>query len=341
MIPIYILLILLILSIGLVAYIVFAGSKLPPETETIIDDVLNSELPEVIRGETGFATSDGLDIWYEDIAPAGDPKEVILLNMGMAGDALIWPPEFIRALTDAEYRVIRYDYRGTGMSDWVENWDRKNPYSIADMAADAVAVLDEVDVREAHIIGLSLGGMIAQEIAITYRDRVSSLTLMSTSGYISDSDLPGLSSRYLLTQFVQGLPILKYRLKGGEKNLIKERLAKTIMLVGSEELDIKETAEVVLYDLRERRGINVKSMLQHRAAVDAGGSRYEKLQTLNTPALIIHGTDDGLIPIEHGRKLVKLLPNTEEQWLEGVGHVFPYPNMSRVNEKIISHLNEN
>lgn len=117
MIPVSVPLLLLIVLTGLVLYVVFGGPTLPPETNAIIDDVLTNELPEVIRGETGYATSDGLEIWYEDIAPTGDSKGVVLLNMGLAGDALIWPPAFIRAFTDADYRVIRYDYRGTGMSD--------------------------------------------------------------------------------------------------------------------------------------------------------------------------------------------------------------------------------
>lgn len=341
MIPVFVPLLLLIVLIGLVIYVVFGGPTLPPETDEIIDDVLTNELPDVVRGETGVATSDGLEIWYEDIAPRGDSKGTVLFNMGLAGDALLWPPSFIRAFTDAGYRVIRYDYRGTGMSDWVEDWDRTDPYSLTDMAGDAVAVLDACDVQEAHLIGISLGGMVAQEIAINYRDRVSSLTLMSTSGYVGDSTLPEPSSRYFLTLFVQSLPILKYRILGGERNSIKLRLAKMIGMGGRENEDIRETAEIVAYHLRERRGINVKAILQHIAAINAGGSRNEQLRTLGTPTLIIHGTDDRLIPIEHGEKLAELIPNTKTLWLGGVGHVFPYPNMSGITESILSHLVNN
>lgn len=209
------------------------------------------------------------------------------------------------------------------------------------MAGDAVAVLDACDVQKAHIIGISLGGMVAQEIAINYRDRVSSLTLMSTSGYVADSTLPEPSSDYFLTQFVQSLPILKYRILGGERNLIKGRLAKMVAMSGRESLDIRETAEVVSYNLRERRGINVKAILQHIAAVNAGGSRYEQIRTLDILTLIIHGTDDRLIPIEHGEKLAELIPNAKSLWLGGVDHVFPYPNMSGITESILSHLDNN
>jgi pimeloyl-ACP methyl ester carboxylesterase len=139
---------------------------------------------------------------------------------------------------------------------------------------------------------------------------------------------------------LKGLPLFKYRILGGEKNLVKERVAKWITMIGTEGIDIQETAELVLYDLRKRRGVSIRGAIQHQAAVTVSGSRYEKIKTLNVPTLVIHGTVDPLIPFEHGKKLVELIPNAEGMWLDGVGHVFPYPNMSRVNEKIMSHLSK-
>jgi pimeloyl-ACP methyl ester carboxylesterase len=336
---IYIIFIPLILIVGLLIYSYTSGSTLPPEIDAIIESVLNSELPEVIVGQTGFASSEGLNIWYENISPEGPSKGTVLLIMANGGDALIWPPKFVRAFVDSGYQVIRYDNRGTGMSDWVENWDRNNPYSLVNMAGDAVAVLDALKFQKAHIVGLSMGGMIAQEVAANHPDRVSSLTLLSTSGYVGDPDLPSLTSRYFFSSIVKGIPLLKYRILGGEKNLIKERIAKTITVVGYEGLDIKETAEVVLYDLRKRRGINIKAIFQHQTAVSVSGSRYEKLKTLNVPTLVIHGTADQFIPVEHGKKLVEVIPNAKGLWLDGVGHVFPYPNMDEVNKNIIANFN--
>lgn len=302
-----------------------------------IDEVLQSELPELVVGQTGFATSDGLQIWYESISPEGVPKGTVLLVMANGGDALIWPPKFIQVFINAGYRVIRYDHRGVGMSDGVLNWDSKTPYTISDMANDAVAVLEALNVQEAHVVGLSMGGMIAQEIAIEHPGKVSSLTLMSTSGYIGDPDLPGLSSSYLISAALKGIPLLKYRLLGGEKNLIKERIAKMVVM-DSEDVDVRETAEVVLYDLRKRKGISIQGALQHQAAVTVSGSRYEKLKTLNVPTLVIHGTADQIIPVEHGKKLVEMIPHAKGLWLDNVGHVFPYPNMDSVNEKVLSQM---
>jgi pimeloyl-ACP methyl ester carboxylesterase len=315
-----------------------AGPSLPPETDEIIDNVLTSKLPEIVVGDTGFAQSDGLDIWYECIPPKGASKGTVLLLMGMGGDGLFWPPAFVRAFVAAGYRTIRYDYRGTGLSDWMKDWDRHNPYTLADMAEDAIAVLDALNIPQAHLVGLSLGGMIAQEIAIAQPDRVASLTLMMTSGYIGDSDLPGLTSRYLIGSAIKGLPLLRYRLLGGEKNLIKERLAKTIVVAGIEGLDVRETAELVLYDLRQRRGLNLKATLQHQTAINIAGSRFGKLEALDAPTLVIHGTADQLIPVEHGRKLVAAIPRAEGLWLDGVGHVFPVPDMDSLMEHILRHL---
>jgi pimeloyl-ACP methyl ester carboxylesterase len=328
--------VLSLLVVGFAIYIAVSGPKLPPETDEIIERVLNSELPEVIRGTTGFVSSDGLAIWYESILPKVPPKGVILLIMGIAGDALTWPPAFVRAFVEAGYQVMRYDHRGTGLSDWVDSWDRKKPYSLTAMADDAIAILNALTVQKVHLIGLSMGGMIAQEIAIHQPGRVTSLTLIMTSGYIGDRDLPGLTSRYFFGNLIKGIPLLKYRLMGGERNLIKERIAKTIQGVGYEELDIKEIAEVVLYDLRKRRGINLKAVLQHQAAVSISGSRYDQLKALNVPTLVIHGTADSFIPIEHGKKLVEVIPNAKGLWIAGVGHVFPLPNMHDVNNKIMA-----
>jgi pimeloyl-ACP methyl ester carboxylesterase len=330
--------ILLLLLAGLIIYIYRGGPALPPETDTIIKRVINSELPEIISGQTGFAQSNDLKIWYESISPKGSPKGTVLLIMGNGADALLWPPKFVRAFVDAGYQVIRYDQRGTGMSDWLEEWDSKHPYAVADMAEDAVEILRALEIQAAHIVGFSMGGMIAQEIAIRYPDKVISLTLMMTSGFIGDPELPGLTSRYFFDSIVQGLPLLKYRIAGGEENLIKERIAKTILVIGPETLDIKELAELVLYDLRKRRGINIRGAFQHQAAITVSGSRYERLKTLDVPALVIHGTNDQFIPVEHGKKLVEIIPNAKGLWLEGVGHVIPMPNMDTVTEIIISHI---
>ena len=217
-------------------------------------------------------------------------------------------------------------------------WKRNDPYSIADLAGDAVAILDVLDIRKAHLVGLSLGGMIAQQIAINQPDRVASLTLMLTSGFIGDPDLPGMTSRYVVNSLLKGLPLFKYRIMGGEKNRIKERVATTIIHSGYEGLNIREIAEMVLYELRERPRTNLKAAWRHHVAATISGSRYAGLKKLNIPTLVIHGTADQLIPVAHGKKLVESIPNARGIWIEGIGHVFPLPDMDDINQQIMSHM---
>lgn len=332
--------ILVLLLAGLLVYALVSVPKLPVETDDIIEDVLRKELPEIVTGAIGFVASGGIKIWYESILPQDPPRGTIVLVAALGGHALEWTPTFVLSLLNAGYQVVRYDQRGTGMSDWVEGWSYRSPYSVADMAGDVVAVLNALEIQKAHLLGLSMGGMIAQEVAIQNPERVLSLTLLMTSGFIRDPDLPSLTSRFFLTSLVKGLPLLKYHIMGGEKNLIKERIAKHISVVGYGGLDIKEMAEVVLYDLRKRRGINARAIFQHQAAVWISGSRYEKLKSVQIPTLVIHGKADQLIPFEHGKKLATVIPTAKSLWLEGVGHIFPVADMDRLLESILAHLDQ-
>lgn len=323
---------------GLVTWLLRGGPRLPPDTDAMIERVSHSDLAHVVAGETGHAHSSGVRIWYEVIPAQAPEKGVVLLNISMGGNSLFWPPSLVRGLTGAGYRVIRYDQRGTGVSDWMPDWNRKHPYSLLDMAADAVAVLDAEQAEGAHLIGLSLGGFVAQEIAIAHPDRAASLTLMSSAADPTDASLPGLRTGPLLRSALAGLPLLRYRLLGGEKNLVKEVIAKTISAYGDDGLNTEELAKIVLYDLRYRRGINLRAVLQHQAAVTITRSRYELLPNLRVPTLVVHGTADTFIPIEHAHKLIELIPGAQHLWLDGVGHQFPYPDMVTATRKIISHL---
>jgi pimeloyl-ACP methyl ester carboxylesterase len=334
----YLLIILMMFFATIIAFVFISGPKLGLETQKIIDETLNEELPELIKGKTGFALSNNVRIWYELIHPTTPAKGTICLLMSNAADALMWPPSFINRFISAGFQVIRLDYRGTGQSDWMTNWNKKNAYSLFDMAGDVISVIDTLEIPQVHIFGISLGGMIAQEIAINHPDRVSSLTLMMTTGDATDSTMHVFSTSYLTSSFLKSIPIIKYRIIGGERNLIIERILKLMLVVGQNNFDVKETAQQVLYDLRNRRGINIKAVFQHIRAVAISGSRYDKLKEIKIPTLIIHGTNDEIIPLEHGKKLLELIPNAKSIWLDGVGHVFPVPNMDEILINVIEHM---
>ena len=136
-------------------------------------------MPNFVKGQTGYAVNNGTKIWYESILPTDTNKGAILLFMGISNDALGWPQPFIDNLVNSGYQVIRYDYRGTGLSSCVENWEEQ-PYSLTDLANDGKVILDSLKIEKVNLLGVSLGGMVAQEFAINFPERTSTLTsLMS------------------------------------------------------------------------------------------------------------------------------------------------------------------
>ncbi len=329
--------VILLVLIGSSVYIYTSGPTLPKGTDEIIEGVLKNPLPEIVKGKTGFVKSKGLDIWYESIYPKDSLKGTILLIMGISNDALGWPQKFIQSFVDSGYQVIRYDHRGTGMSDWVENWDSKKPYSLADMADDGVAILTYLGIEKANIIGISMGGMIAQELAINHPNRLASLTSVMSSGYIEDPELPQISSD-IAWQLIK--TSLKYGIMGGEKNMIKLHLSSRIILMGNAayDLNIKEISEQVLFNVRKRKGYNSNASRQHQGAVSISGSRYDKLKLISVPTLIIHGKSDPFIPIEHSKKCASIIPNADSLWLAGMGHDLPDNLVGILSEKIFTNF---
>jgi pimeloyl-ACP methyl ester carboxylesterase len=331
---------LLLLSLAaLVAYIAFGGPRLSADAQRVIKEVVSEETASVLRGRTGYARSGSIQLWYEDLMPEAPEAGTVLLLMGMGGDALMWPRAFIDALLAAGFRVVRFDQRGTGLSDWMETWKRKTAYSLSDIADDALAILDHLGIERAHLCGLSLGGMVAQELAIQHPSRVASLVLLSTSPDVTDESLPTMTMGYLLRTVGQSLPLLRYRMAGGEENLVKERIAKVTLVQPDPPLeDVRDLAQHVIYDLRCRRGFHASAVIQHQAAAAVSRRRSALLADLRVPTLVVHGERDPIIPIEHGRRLAQLIPSAKALFLPGVGHVLLYPPMPPVMKAIVDHL---
>jgi len=257
-------------------------------------------------------------IWYESIMPVDTNKGAILLFMGISNDALGWPKSFIDKFVDSGYQIIRFDYRDTGLSDW----GKDSPYSLADLAMDSKFILDSLNIQKVNLVGVSLGGMVAQEFAINFPNRTNSLTSIMSSGNILDDELPPISSDITLKLIKTGI---RYGIIPNESNDIKLHIAARKILQGNAnyDIDIKGTAEQVLYNLKKRKGYNPQASSLHHEATYRSGSRYEKLKELKMPALILHGLNDPFIPIEHSKKLASILPNSKSKWLENMGHDIP------------------
>lgn len=321
------------------AAIYFSGPRLPEDIDETIDDVLLSDLPEFLKGETGYLRSGEISVWYESIGDQASTKGTVLLFMGIANDALGWPQGFIDRLVDAGYQVIRYDYRGTGMSDWLPDW-KKAPYALADLAGDAKLILDKLNIGKAHLVGVSMGGMVAQEFAIQFPQRALTLTSIMSSGNILDEDIKAISKK--ITFGLIKIAI-KYGLFATERRLIKMVVAARVILRGDADyrIDLKGTAQQVLYNLRKRKGYNRRASAQHQEAVRRSGSRYERLKDLTLPSLVIHGENDPFVPIAHSQKLASVLPNAKTRWLENMGHDLPPGLYDTLISELVNNFERN
>ena len=325
----------------LMAFLYYVNSgkpvKLPADTNRIIQEILKSnDLPEFINGNTGYATNGDVKIWYESITQSKAPKATILLIMGHSCPALIWDAAFFQKFVDLGYQVIRYDNRGLGESSWMKTWTKNNAYTLEDMAKDALAVLDANGVEKAHIIGSSMGGMIAQRLAISHSNRVLSLTSIMSSGYWYDKSIP-------FPTFFSDLT--KYALKTivpnpSDTNTMKFGVAVYQMIKGNGdyEINIKRVAQKALYEKRKRKGTNPRVGPQHDLAIGKSGSRLDELSKINLPALIIHGKSDPLVTFAHFEKYAHLIPNAETLVIDGMGHDLPEIYMDQYHDSMLKLL---
>jgi pimeloyl-ACP methyl ester carboxylesterase len=332
-------LILLLLLLAGAFTIYRSGPDLPPDTDARIDQVMHAPLPRLVTGRTGLAPSGGWDIWYESVEPQGEPRGTVLLIMGISMDALAWPRSLIDGLVANGYRVVRHDHRSTGMSSWTARDGSTAPYSLADMARDGVAVLDTLGIAKANIVGISMGGMIAQELALNHPDRVATLTTLMSSGHIEDPALPPIS-RQVAFDLVK--VALKYGLTGGERNMIKLHVAGRIILMGEARYvpDVTGIAQQVLYNMRARNGYNRRASRDHQVAVRLTGSRLERLPQLEVPTLVMHGTMDSFIPIEHSEKLAQTIPGARTLWIEGMGHELSPHRVDHMSAAMIAQFEQ-
>lgn len=331
---------LLYIFLGILAHSCASVPKLSQENKRTIKTVLKAPLPEIIKGETGFALNDGNKIWCERRPPKSEVKGTVLLIMGNGQDALSWPPSFISNFTDAGYQVIRYDHRGTGLSTSEEKWKKKKAYSLSEMAEDAVTILDVLAIKESHIIGVSMGGMIAQIIAIKNPERIVSLTSIMSSGNVLDPELEPMSND-VLPKMVSA--ILNHGFFGSKKGQIKRQIIQKRILMGEAtgEIDVKTMAQVGAYNLKKRKGYNLMAARHHYEAILISESRLEKLSNINTPTLVIHGKEDPVMPITHGEKLVATIPNADSLWIENMGHDLPDSKIDEMTDKVIAHMQRN
>jgi len=283
-----------------------------------------------------------LDLWYDT---QGDPSHpAILLIVGLGMQAVSWPDSFCNALVERGFYLIRFDNRDNGLSTKLTHLGKPNTllavlklafrmklqagYTLDDMAADAVGVLDALHIDKAHIVGASMGGMIAQIVAARYPQRTLSLTsIMSTSGR---RGLPGPTRAARKVLFGAAPDPLNH--EG-----VIDHFVRTMQIIGS------PAYPTPVEQLRERVERTVKRSLDPTAttrqllAIGASGDRVSLLQTIRAPTLVIHGTADPLVPIAGGRDVAHLVPHAVLHEIEGMGHDMPDQLNPRIAELISEH----
>lgn len=310
------------------------GIDLPQDTEAIVEEVMTSDLPNLVTGETGTATNGDVNIWYESKLPTDSVKGTILLVMGLGASALIWDNDFCQSYLDAGYQVIRYDNRDVGLSTWINDWSEEEPYTLTDMAQDGISVLDALQIKKAHVVGASMGGMIAQQMAISHQDRLASLTSIMSSGFMMDESIPFPDD---MNQKLIKLT-LKYLVFGSDANRVKFSIGNQEFLKGKGDYvnDLKRSAQTTLYELKKRKGFN-KAAVDHQVkAIEASGSRLDKLGQIKIPTLVIHGKSDPLVKFEHAQKYAPLIQNVKTLYIDGMGHDLPQIYRKEISQNILS-----
>lgn len=288
------------------------------------------------------ATSNGITLTYET---QGDPAGVpVLLIMGLGLQLTSWPEAFCQKLVERGFHVIRFDNRDSGLSSKMDHLGHpslllsfiKNllhlplsaGYTLDDMAKDAVGLLDALGIERAHIVGASMGGMIAQIVAGNYAERTHSLTsIMSSSGR---RGLPGPTSaaRHAL---------LSQPANPRDLQCVVDHLAKTFRVIGSPAYPAPEA------QLRERltaaikRNMNPAGTVRQLVAIAASGDRVELLKSIKVPALVIHGVQDPLVPIACGRDTARLIPGATLREIEGMGHDLASELIVTISQMIDAH----
>ena len=290
---------------------------------------------------TEQAAVNGISITFEDKGPRDAPA--ILLVMGLGGQLTLWPDEFVDALNARGFRTIRYDNRDVGLSTrfdaagvpnlkwmFVKSLLRlpvRSAYTLADMAADGMALLDHLGIARAHIVGVSMGGMISQHIAARYPDRVLSLTsVMSTTG---NPRLPRAQK--------EAMQVLTSRPMSGDPEDLIAYSVRAAKVIGSPGYppDEERLQRRVRSDFE--RGWYPQGVARQMAAIVADGDRRPMLKSIGAPTLVIHGEGDPLVPLAGGRDTADNISGARLLTIPGMGHDLPLGLVDTLADAIAGH----
>ena len=286
-------------------------------------------------------SANGTAIEVEDQGlPNGEP---LLMIMGLGMQLTSWPEELVQALVSRGFRVIRFDNRDAGLSQGFDHlgvpnlplatlqhflhWPVRAPYGLPDMARDALGVLDALGIRRAHVLGASLGGMVAQHLAAENPERLRSLNLMRTTS----------GSRRLPQATLAATRAMLQRPRGRDEEALVQHYVDLFRVIGSPAYPHEPGMfrERTLHNVR--RAFRPAGTLRQLVAVAADGDRTPLLGRIQVPTHVIHGEADPLIPVENGRDLARRIANATSDFVPGMGHDLPLQLVPRYAEGIASN----
>ena len=295
--------------------------------------------------EEGYAKKDNLEIYYRDYGPLdGIP---VLLVMGLGGQLTFWPPYMIKRLQDSGYRPIAYDNRDMGFSTRFEsnptflsnylkyylNIPIKSEYKLDDMANDAVMLIDYLNIKKSHVIGMSMGGMISQILVANYPERFHSYTQIAS---MVSTPNPTNGPSFKVIRLLQ---------ERAFKNATKEeridravRLVSTIGMKGYN-YNTEEFKDEVGQSID--RSKDDTGFIRQMAAILGTRDRIKKVNNIKIPTLIIHGDIDPLVKPKNAFHSHKLIPNSKLLMIENMGHLIEEPVFNKFKEELIQHLDKN
>jgi pimeloyl-ACP methyl ester carboxylesterase len=297
-------------------------------------------VPSVAHQPPRTISANGIDICYEIFGD--DDAEPMMLIMGLGAQMVLWDDAFCERLAACGFRVIRFDNRDIGQSSQLTGGKRLTPfellklrflkipvaapYKLRDMAEDTIALMDALHIRSAHLVGASMGGMIAQEIAIIFPERVRSLTsIMSTTG--NPKDPP--PTREAAADLMAPPPATK------EEYFARYAQTWKVLRAGSFPED--EARDRSRAELNFERGLNPAGVGRQLRAILASGSRKQRLASVKAPTLVIHGTVDPLVRPAAGVDTAASIPGAKLMMVEGMGHALPIRFWPQIIDAIDKH----
>jgi pimeloyl-ACP methyl ester carboxylesterase len=288
----------------------------------------------MVMSEQFSEVGDGITLCYETFGDPGDPAA--LLIMGLGAQMVAWQEDFCEELAERGLYVVRFDNRDIGRSTHLQGpppsllellrYSVSAPYELADMAADAVGLIDELEIDRAHVIGASMGGMIAQTLAARHPARVRSLvSMMSSTG-----------GRWVGRPALSSYPIF-LRKAPEEREAFIEHATQLFAKIGSRGIlqDTEGVREIAA--LSFDREIDRAGAGRQLAAIIASGDRTSELRRIAAPTLVIHGSIDPLVSPSGGRATARAIPGAELTMIEGMGHDLPRVLWPRLLDALATH----